>query len=398
MNFVIDDHPTGLPIAQAPPCLSLYQPTHRAHPDRQQDPIRFRNLVKALDQSLGEAYPTRERRQLLEPFHALGDNADFWRYTRDGLAVLGAADMFQVYRLQRRVPELAIVADSFHTKPLLRILQSADRYQILGVSRQMTRLFEGNRDALDEVELAADVPKTITDALGEDVTRPDVTVFPLGGATGRALYGGHGSTSDEKQADAERFFRSVDRAILKHHSRPSGLPLILAALPEHHALFRRISQNPYLTDEGIAISPDAVTIEDLQERAWRVVEPYYLGRLASLIEEFQAATSRQLGSGDLAETAEAMVAGRVGTLLIDADREVPGRIDPATGRIDLSELARPDADDILDDLAEMVLAMAGRAIVVPAARMPTKTGVAAISGTESCLELRIPSGPVAVCM
>jgi hypothetical protein len=244
----------------------------------------------------------------------------------------------------------------------------------------MIRLFEGNRDALDEVELAAAVPKTITDALGEDVTEPAVTVFSLGGAgdRGRGLYSGHGSKNDEKQIDTERFFRIVDRAILTHHSRPSGLPLMLAALPEHHALFRQISENPYLTDEGIALSPDAVTSEDLRERAWRVLEPYYLGRLASLSEEFESATSRQLGSGDLTQVAGAVVASRVGTLLIDADIEVPGRIDPATGRVELSDLARPDTDDILDDLAEIVLAKAGRVVVVPAARMPTKTGVAAI--------------------
>ncbi len=376
MNSVID-YPTGLPAAQGPPCLSLYQPTHRSQPDRQQDPIRFRNLVKVLEKSLRDAYPTREIRRLLEPFQALADDAGFWSRTRDGLAVLGATDMFRIYRLQRSVPELAVVADSFHTKPLLRILQSADRYQILGVSRQMIRLFEGNRDALDEVELAAAVPKTITDALGEDVTEPDVTVFSLGGAGGRALYSGHGSKNEEKQADAERFFRVVDRAILEHHSRPSGLPLMLAALPEHHALFRRVSRNPFLVDEGIGINPDAVTTDGLRERAWRVVEPYYLGRLASLVEEFTAATSRELGSGDLAQVAAAAVVGRVGTLLVDADREVPGRIDHATGRLNLSDLTDPNVDDVLDDLAEMVLAMRGRVVVVPAARMPTKTGVAA---------------------
>ena len=162
----------------------------------------------------------------------------------------------------------------------------------------MIRLFEGNRDALDEVELATEVPKTITDALGEDITEPDVTVFSFGKAGGRALYSGHGSKNDEKQADAERFFRVVDRAILEHHSRPSGLPLILAALPEHHTLFRRVSHNAYLVDEGIGVNPDAVTIDGLRERAWRVVEPYYLGRLASLIEEFTAATSRELGSAE----------------------------------------------------------------------------------------------------
>jgi hypothetical protein len=29
--------------------------------------------------------------------------------------------------------------------------------------------------------------------------------------------------------------------VFEHHSRRSGLPLILAALPEHHHLFRRVS-------------------------------------------------------------------------------------------------------------------------------------------------------------
>ena len=35
-----------------PPCLSLYKPTHRRHPENQQNPIRFRNLVKELETAL----------------------------------------------------------------------------------------------------------------------------------------------------------------------------------------------------------------------------------------------------------------------------------------------------------------------------------------------------------
>jgi hypothetical protein len=81
----------------------------------------------------------------------LAADTPFWSHTFDGLGILGAKDFFRVYNLQRPVPELAVVADSFHAKPLLRILQSADRYQILAVNRQAIRLFEGNRDALDEI-------------------------------------------------------------------------------------------------------------------------------------------------------------------------------------------------------------------------------------------------------
>ena len=123
MSLRADELPIELPKAAEAPCLSLYQPTHRHHPDNQQDPIRFKNLVKTLEQSLRQKYPTREVRPLLQPFNVLASDRDFWNHTQDGLAVLCAPDQFRIYKLQRQVPELAIVANSFHIKPLLRIVQ-----------------------------------------------------------------------------------------------------------------------------------------------------------------------------------------------------------------------------------------------------------------------------------
>ncbi|HYE37402.1 hypothetical protein [Methylocaldum sp.] len=379
MDLPANDYPAGLLGIQEPPCLSLYQPTHRHHPDNQQDPIRFRNLVKTLEESLWRAYPEEQVQPLIESFLALAGDRGFWNHTLDGLAVLAAPGLFRVYRLQRPVPELAVVADSFHTKPLLRILQSADRYQVLGLNRREVKLFEGNRDALDEIELAPEVPRTITEALGEELTEPHLTISTYGsGPTGPAMHHGQGAKKDEVDLDAERFFRAVDRAVLEHHSRPSGLPLLLAALPEHHHLFRQVSHNPFLLAEGIDIHPDAVSADALRERAWRTVEPYYLARLTELVETFGAAKAKGLGADDPAQVAGAAVAGRVATLLIDADCEVPGRIDPATGRVEFGNLAHPEVDDLLDDLAEWVLKTGGQVVVVPAERMPTETGVAAI--------------------
>ncbi|TVR67101.1 MAG: hypothetical protein EA420_00995, partial [Candidatus Competibacteraceae bacterium] len=50
MNSLNQDAAAGLWNECDPPCLSLFQPTHRNHPDNQQDPIRFKNLVKALEE------------------------------------------------------------------------------------------------------------------------------------------------------------------------------------------------------------------------------------------------------------------------------------------------------------------------------------------------------------
>ena len=110
MNSLVDDYPADLLLAHEPPCISIYQPTHRRHPENKQDPIRFRNLVKAVEESLRQKYPTREVQPLLEPFEALAIDRGFWNHTLDGLAVLGASGTFLVYRLQRLVAELAVVA------------------------------------------------------------------------------------------------------------------------------------------------------------------------------------------------------------------------------------------------------------------------------------------------
>lgn len=362
-----------------PPCLSLYQPTHRCHPENQQDPVRFRNGVDALAVSLRQRHDAAQVQALLTPFHALADDADFWNHTLDGLAVLGGPALFRVFVLARPVPELALVADSFHTKPLRRILQSAGRYQVLGLSRHRIRLFEGDRDGIAEIELAAGVPRTLEDALGDERTEPHLTVSSYGGIGGAssAMRHGQGGKKDEVDKDAERFFRAVDRALIEHHSKPSGLPLILAALPEHHHLFGQVSHNAQLLHPGIEINPDALDAEQLRRRAWEVVAPAHQAQQQRWVDEFNVARARGLGSDELATVAEAAAAGRVDRLLIEAERQIAGHLDEQTGRIVGDDLDHPQIDDLLDDLGTLVENRGGQVHVLPAERMPATSGLAA---------------------
>jgi hypothetical protein len=361
------------------PCLSLYQPTHRRYPENQQDPIRFRNLVKNLEQSLRQEYPAAETRLLLEPFETLAQDRGFWNHTLDGLAVLGGPNLFRVFQIQRPVRELAIVADSFHTKPLRHFLQFVGRYQVLGLNLRSVRLFEGDRDVLDEIESGPAVQRTVAEALDEEPAESHLTVASYGGVGGASIpmHHGHGGKKDQADIGAERFFRAIDRAVIEDHSRPSGLPLILAALPEHHSLFGEVSHNALLMAEGITIHPNDLPLNELRERAWQVVEPQYQARMAALADEFAVAKSKGLGSDDLAQVAQAAAAGRVATLLIEADRQIAGRLDGAAGLIEGADLSHPQVDDLLDDLGELVGKMGGQVLVVLAEQMPGGTGVAA---------------------
>ena len=327
-----------------------------------------------------QAYPAAEARLLLKPFEELSNDRDFWKHTLDGLAVLCAPDFFQAFRLPRPITDLVVAADSFHIKPLWQFLQSSDRYQVLGLSRDKVRLFEGNRDSLAEVELAADVPRTLTDALGSELTEPHQTVASYGGVGGssNAMHHGHGGKAAEVDIDADRFFRLVDRAVMEHHSRPTGLPLILAALPEHHHRFHSISRNPFLLANGIAVNPDAVTNDALRTLAWQFVEPTFEARLAKLTDDFEQARATGRGSDDLTEISAAAVTGRIATLFIGADHQIAGHLDAETGKVASGSLKDPRVDDVLDDLGELVGKMGGDVFVIAAAGITTRTGVAAI--------------------
>ncbi|MFQ3594175.1 MAG: hypothetical protein SNJ82_13430, partial [Gemmataceae bacterium] len=152
-----------------PPCISLYMPTHRSHPENQVDRTVFKNLVTRLEESLREKYPVRDVRGLLEPFQNLETKLDFWQHTLDGLAILANPTSMNLFMLQRPLKDLVVVADSFHIKPLLRYVQSADRFHILALTRQTAKMYEGDRYRVDAVE-HQEFPSTITDALGEELT------------------------------------------------------------------------------------------------------------------------------------------------------------------------------------------------------------------------------------
>jgi hypothetical protein len=360
-------------------CLSLYMTTHRTHPDNQQDPIRFKNKIKELEASLLQQYPAAAAKELLQPFHRLVADYKFWEHTLEGLAVLSAGEVFQVFTVPVQVPELTIAANSFHTKPLRKYLQCVDRFQVLGLSLHHFRLYEGNRYLIDEIELPDAFPNTIKEVLGEELTKEHLTVASYGGSGGNKgnMVHGHGGRKDELDKDAERFFRAVAKLVDEQFSKPSGLPLILAALPEHHHLFQSVSKNGLLVAKGVTVNPSSVTDRELLIRTWEVMEPEYRKKIEGLREEYNLAASKNMGTDQLEAVAKAAAEGRVSSLLVEAGRLIPGKLNVADGTIEKEMLDNPEVDDLLDDISVLAESTGANVMVIPAEDMPTQTGLAA---------------------
>ncbi len=63
--------------------------------------------------------------------------------------------------------------------------------------------------------------------------------------------------------------------------------------------------------------------------------------------------------------------------MVEADRQIPGKLDHVSGSIKFLNLDATDTDDLLDDFAELTLKMGGEVMIVPAEQLPSKSGAAA---------------------
>lgn len=102
-------------------------------------------------------------------------------------------------------------------------------------------------------------------------------------------------------------------------------------------------------------------------------------KLDRIAEQYAQAKADGKGSDDYKEVAVAAVEGRIDTLLVEADRMIAVRItNLVTGNTQNKDLKNPKVDDLLDDMGELVEKMGGQVMVLPADKMPSNTGLAAI--------------------
>ena len=186
--------PEELLRVQTSPCISIYMQTSRCYPENAQDPLRFKNLVSKAESDALKSVGKRVIAPLIERLRMLQEEKDFWNHTLEGLAIFVSPDYFKVFKLQQAVNEQAYVSDVFFIKPLIRIYQMNERFQVLALTKTEVHLFEGNRYRLDEIEMDREVPKTMTEALGSEITPPHMTIASSGGvAQGSGIRHGHRS-------------------------------------------------------------------------------------------------------------------------------------------------------------------------------------------------------------
>lgn len=364
------------------PCVSMFMPTHRAGPGTQQDPIRFRNLLRQANERLTDlGIASRERDALLAPMSRFLEpsQADFWREQGDGLALFSSNDLFRCYRLPLSLKELVVVGERFHVKPLLPMFTANGHYYVLALSQNDVRLYHCTRHTVSTVDLK-DVPRSLSEALKYDdpERRLQFRSMPsAGGGAGTALFHGHGPGYEDTKTDIQRYFQQVERG-LSSLLKKEAAPLVLAGVDYLHSIYRDVNTYPGLVNKGLMGNPEGLSGQELRDRAWEQVEPLLTKEMEEAAGRYRQLLGTGLASGDLAAIVPAAHQGRVDTLFVGVGVQQWGRFDPQRRVVEVHEKAEPGDEDLLDFVAVHTLLNSGKVYAPAPGDVPGGTSAAAV--------------------
>jgi hypothetical protein len=342
------DQIKGLAQQTQSPSISIFLPTHRAGQDTQQDPIRFKNLLREAELSLlDKGIGPREVSALLQPAQSLSDEAHFWQHQRDGLAVFIAPHDFHYYHLPFRVKELLIIARSYYVKPVLPLFTNNGHYYILAISQDEVRLFEGTRYSVGQIDLPEGTPESLDEALKFDELEKQLqshTASSQGGIRS-GLFHGQGPGDEEQKERIERYLNLVD-AGLKEIFHEMRAPLILAGVDYLLPIYHKVSEYGNIMKEGIIGSPEHLRPEELQEQAWTIVEPYFRQEMEKAVEQYQQLAVTAKATDNIEEIVAAAFYGRVDKLLLAVETQEWGKFNPDTGKVKHYQAEQSQEDDL----------------------------------------------------
>jgi hypothetical protein len=364
--------------------ISMFMPMIQRGAATQQNPIRCKTLLRQVEeQLLANGLRSQEAQDLLQPLQQLLPNRDFWQRQSHGLAVFIAPQIVRAYRLPLALDELAVVSYRFHIKPLLPLLSGDSHFFVLALSQKAVRLLRGTRFHSDEVELPG-VPQGVAAALQyDDVEKrdhhyPGTQGRPAGGI---APFAGHGVDVEDATHEPHdallRYCQQVDTS-LRAFLRNEQAPLVLAGVEYLLPIYQRANTYPYLLQEGITGNPEGLRPEEIQERAWAIVQPHFRQAQEGAAAQYRHLLGTGRAISELPAIVIAAYEGRIDTLFVAVGVQRWGRFDSESRAVEVHQEALTGDEDLLDVAAMYTLLRRGTVHAVTLEELPDQTPAAAI--------------------
>jgi hypothetical protein len=332
------------------PSVSVFMPTHRAHPESQQDPIRLKNLLNEARERLDAEVGKRPSWPIVEKLEQLAETID-WRESQDALALFASEDYATAIRLPFQIEERVTVDHNFETRGIVAAFQRLPHYFVLVLAEQRTRLFAGTGTALEEVRDYG-FPVQASGSPGA-TRRPDAPQM---------------TRSNSREAHIQDFYREVDAA-LTDALVDEQLPIVVIGASPSIRFFDEVTRHRDRVVGRIEGSHAEANADAIAALAWPQVEEWLGEQREAAVQEVGAANAANLLSAGIEKAWNAAQAGRGARLLAEEGYRQPATIDRETGGLELMSresegVGQGHLDDAIDELAELVLSKGGQVVFV----------------------------------
>ncbi len=315
--------------------------------------------------------------RFLAPIHNVIEDTKLLKNLKGNVGVFRSESVFRIISLPVEIDQTCVIATSFHVKPLLKWMQVDREFVFLGIGDGTASLYQGNQNSFHLVDTVI-----FPEVLREVADSGSHAEFKL---------------NRKKNLKFDETVKWLDEWLssLTKQSKP---PLFVAGQNDLTSAF--ITNCRYLNTRRqpawSSFSQDKAA--EICYRIRGTLRRDAKTELERAIFEFRQAEELNLASKNIFHIAREAVNGRVNKLIIAEGINIFGKIDKATGGLSIhsTHLDHED-DDILDDLAQEVLAHGGEVTIAPREEIPQKRLILAIldrSGSELSNALNLDQSPV----
>jgi len=296
--------------------------------------------------------------RFLAPIHNALDDSQLLKKLKGNLGVFRNENSFRILSLPVPVEQTCVVATSFHVKPLLRWIQTDREFLLLGVTDNSASLYQGNQSSFELVAKAV------------------FPAFMKKHSHGREPIGPQKKQLKDLQLNAPaEWFNDWLFKITK-----DSKPLLFVA--GRNDLANAILEDIRYTKSKIRQSwPhfSESSEQDICSEIRALSKTMAQKDLEMALIEFYQAEDFNLAHKNIFQIAKAAVKGKVRKLIIADGINIFGKLDKKSGGLSIhpTHLDHED-DDILDDLAQEVLAHGGDVIVAAKEEIPKGRPILAI--------------------
>jgi hypothetical protein len=283
----------------------------------------FREAIDAANEYLMPVMAAEARVQFLAPVVKLSKDNDLLKKFNGNIGVFRTEDSFRVLNLPVELESMCTVATSFHVKPLLKWLQTDREFLLLGVEEKMISLYHGTLQSLELIDsLFTDKVEHLNEWI-KGLTKSNKPRLYIAGDPDlvRPMIKGIK-------------YSNIERTPVRSHFSRKSVGQITADIKED-------------------IRKDA---RDHLERS---------------IVEFYWAEDLNLAKKNIFQIGRAAIKGTIRKLIVAEGIHIFGKLDKKTGGMSIHPVDMDhEDDDLLDDLAQTVIAQGGEVIVAPREQIP----------------------------